>query len=216
VAARVADIHTALNLGKSSISLPGHDMRAATMATRATSVDAIERSDKTNLRQHDGFSTGHLDLTFLLFVHRSATDEFQHNPHSGELRRVGVWIGAPGSSPESASFVPPAPAEVPDLVDKLLTKWRNEYVHIRTEDEGTKVKSIVAFHYEFLRIHPYLDGNGRVARTILEQQAKELLGIGHRIILADSNAYFEALQEAHAGNLQPLTKILRQAMLGEW
>lgn len=216
VAAKVADIHAALNLGESSIFLPVHDMLAATMATRATPVEAVERSDKANLREPNGFSTEHLDLTFLHFVHRFATDEFQHKPHSGELRRVGVWIGAPGSSPESASFVPPAPAEVPELVDKLLTQWRDEYVHVKTEDEGTKVKSIVAFHYEFLRIHPYLDGNGRVARVLLEQQAKELLGITHRIILSDSNAYFEALQEAHAKNLQPLTKILRQAILGEW
>jgi fido (protein-threonine AMPylation protein) len=216
MAAKIADIHSAVTGGETPIFPEPPLSLAATMATRATPLEALERSDKEFVRQRAKFITEHLDLSLLCYLHRTAMEEPQLHAHAGELRRVGVWIGDPGSTPESARFVPPPPEEVASLVDKLLSTWREGYQRTLDGDESTKVKAITAFHHEFLRIHPFLDGNGRVARMLLEQQARELLDIERRIILSDSHAYFQALQEAHSGDLTQLTKILRQAMLGEW
>jgi Fic family protein len=98
----------------------------------------------------------------------------------------------------------------------LLAWWRENYELLLEADPRERFEAIVHFHYEFLRIHPFLDGNGRVARLIMEQQARELLGVDRRLILDDSSAYNAALMQAHDGNLGELRRILSQALFGTW
>lgn len=216
IAAKVSDIHAAIADGHHiSKPLPPINL-AATMATRATPIEALERSDKEFIKNRAKFITEHLDVPLLCYLHRSAMEDGHARSHAGELRRVGVWIGGPGSTPESARFVAPPANQVPQLLDKLLASWRENYKQTNDGDEARKMKALVAFHHEFLRIHPFLDGNGRIARIVFEQQARELLGANRRVTLNDSQAYFDAIQAAHDGDFSQLTKILTQAILGDW
>jgi len=189
---------------------------AATMATRAMAFELIGASDKTDIQAKTTFITQHLDLELLCYLHRSMLDDDARSEQSGTLRSVGVWIGTPGSTPEHARYIPPSPEEVPTLVNVLLQNWRENYAVTLLADQPKKIDRIVFFHHEFLRIHPFLDGNGRLARLIMEQQARELLNIERRVILEDSAAYFEALQKAHSGEMEPLRRIITQALLGSW
>lgn len=56
------------------------------------------------------------------------------------------------------TFRPPLPAEVPVLMQSFLD-WLNHELDIHT------VLKAGFTHYEIVRIHPFLDGNGRVARA---------------------------------------------------
>ena len=38
-----------------------------------------------------------------------------------------------------------------------------------------KIAALTNFYYELLRIHPFTDGNGRVADALFDQAARELL-----------------------------------------
>src|SRR6185369_11477752 len=58
------------------------------------------------------------------------------------------------------TFRPPPPVEVPFLVADFL-HWVNATL---PEDAHTVLKAGIV-HYELVRIHPFLDGNGRVARA---------------------------------------------------
>ena len=63
-------------------------------------------------------------------------------------------------------------------------------------------------HYEFINIHPFQDGNGRVGRALLayEQLAKsDLLPIV--VERDDRSAYIDALESADGGDLAPLTSL---------
>lgn len=77
----------------------------------------------------------------------------------GQLRKVQNWIGSPGSTIESAKFVPPDPVMLPDHV----SNWE-KYIH---HEEQDRLVQLAVIHAQFEILHPFNDGNGRVGRMIL-------------------------------------------------
>jgi Fic family protein len=75
------------------------------------------------------------------------------------------------------------------------------------------VAGLAELHHRFLTIHPFMDANGRVARSITDQAARELLneGIGREFI-EDAQAYDAALAAADRGDLRPLQDIIKAAL----
>lgn len=127
----------------------------------------------------------------------------------GRFRAVQVWVGSPGSTIEAASFIPPAPAEIPRLVTELLDWWSVRHERLLESQKPEIAFGLAEFHHKFLSIHPFLDANGRVARSLVDQAARELLNQGLTAELtADRPKYFGALAEADKGNLGPLTQRL--------
>lgn len=78
----------------------------------------------------------------------------------GEFRTSQNWIGPPGSTINTALFVPPPP----DALGRLLSDWER-FVH-----ENRSISVLVQsglLHYHFETIHPFLDGNGRMGRLLV-------------------------------------------------
>jgi Fic family protein len=88
-----------------------------------------------------------------LTVHRILPDEAV-----GVYRKTQVVVK--NSQTGEVTFRPPPAIEVPFLVASCL-QWLNETT---VDDVHTVLKAGIA-HYEIVRIHPFLDGNGRVARA---------------------------------------------------
>ncbi|MDQ2806710.1 MAG: Fic family protein [Chloroflexota bacterium] len=78
----------------------------------------------------------------------------------GEFRHSQNWIGPPGSTLNTATFVPPPPPDMLDALDAF-----EKYLHRPAEYPALIRLAFV--HYQFEAIHPFLDGNGRVGRLIL-------------------------------------------------
>ena len=77
----------------------------------------------------------------------------------GEFRRSQNWIG--GAHPSTARFVPPPPTEISKLISDL-----EKFIHSDSEDLSFIVK-LGLVHVQFETIHPFLDGNGRVGRLLI-------------------------------------------------
>lgn len=78
----------------------------------------------------------------------------------GEFRTTQNWIGSPGSSLDTATYVPPPPYE--------MTRAMGELELYLNSDTPTPVliKAGLA-HGQFEMIHPFLDGNGRLGRLLI-------------------------------------------------
>jgi Fic family protein len=81
------------------------------------------------------------------------------NKGPGEFRKTQNWLG--GSSPNNATYVPPPPDRVEDLMRNLM-----EFVHDDVVQLPILVRAALA-HIQFETIHPFLDGNGRVGRLLI-------------------------------------------------
>jgi Fic family protein len=105
-----------------------------------------------------------------------------HGAAPGRFRTVQNWIGKPGSTTATASYIPPPPGEV----DDCLSAWE-KFLH---ESKLPPLVTIALAHYQFEAIHPFLDGNGRVGRLLIT------LFLTEREILPTPLLYLSAFFEA--------------------
>lgn len=78
----------------------------------------------------------------------------------GELRKIQNWIGPAGCTQQTATYVPPPPGRVEELLSDLE----------RFINQDTRFPVLIRaalVHQQFESIHPFLDGNGRVGRLLV-------------------------------------------------
>jgi fido (protein-threonine AMPylation protein) len=180
-------------------------------------LDHIQpKSDKSNFLIPDSSTASQaMTVETLCMLHRALMVDYPQGVSIGTFRLHPVWIGSAGSTPETATYVPPAPELVPSLTAELLDDWRSSYTTLAREGTPEEIISKMAeFHHQFLKIHPFLDGNGRLARFLLMQQTSELLNHARRIVIEDRKPYFDALALAEEGDMSALQAIITQAIFG--
>ncbi|MFZ5802431.1 MAG: Fic family protein [Candidatus Omnitrophota bacterium] len=91
----------------------------------------------------------------LLAVHDRMVRGLLTKERTGRYRRVQNYVV---DARNKVIFTPPPPPQVSGRMKSLFAWLRNEDLH-------PIIRSAV-FHHEFLTIHPFTDGNGRVARAI--------------------------------------------------
>lgn len=99
-----------------------------------------------------------IDIELVLEAHAALLGSI--GPMPGKLRSQPVWLGSPTDRPESADFVPP----VNSAMLRALDDWL-EFVG-NPPDLPPLIRAAL-IHYQFLTIHPFVDGNGRVGRLLV-------------------------------------------------
>ncbi|MBS5130966.1 MAG: Fic family protein [Lachnospiraceae bacterium] len=111
----------------------------------------------------------------------------------GVYRRVSVRI-------MGAKHEPVQPYLIQPQMEQLLEKYRNSIEHI--------IPKLARFHIEFEGIHPFIDGNGRTGRLLVNL---ELMKAGYPPIdikFTDRIAYYNAFDEYHGKhNLGAMEKL---------
>lgn len=133
-------------------------------------------------------------------LHRIIVEKILPSEESGEYRTKQVVVR--NSQTGEVTFRPPSPIEVPFLMREFLY-WMNR----DDKDEIHPVLKAGIVHHELVRIHPFIDGNGRVARVV----ATLILFLGGYDIRRffsleeyydrDAVVYYQNLQKASAGDL---------------
>ena len=116
------------------------------------------------------------------------------NKHPRLVRDTQNWIGAPGSSIEQATYVPPSPA----TVEAYLENWMENAI----SDEVDPLLQSGILHAQFELIHPFHDGNGRVGRLLIPLYLHSK-GLLERPVFYLSE-YFEAHREEYIDCLNAL------------
>lgn len=122
--------------------------------------------------------------------------------NAGQWRTVPVAISG-------SQHVPPQPAAVAPMMGDLLAWYETEAQTLHP------VVRAARFHHRFVYIHPFVDGNGRTARLLMNLI---LMGAGYppAIIKADPQrriAYLDALEAASVrGELEAFTGVVAQAV----
>jgi Fic family protein len=135
-----------------------------------------------------------LSLRLLKEIHEKLMRGVRGNEKSpGEFRTSQNWIGPQGGTLLDASYVPPPPGELMNVLGDFET-----YMH-----EASNLPPLIRIgllHAQFETIHPFLDGNGRVGRLLItfllcqqEILTKPVLYISHYLKRHRQN-YYELLQ----------------------
>jgi Fic family protein len=122
----------------------------------------------------------------------------------GEFRRSQNWIGPPGSTIATATYVPPPI----DEMKKALGDWE-AFLH----DRGSlpDLVQCALMHEHFEAIHPFLDGNGRVGRLLIT------LFLTERGRLTQPLLYLSAFIEAHRSEYyETLLRVRTEGDWGSW
>lgn len=92
-------------------------------------------------------------------IHKLTTEKILEPQQCGQFRSGQVVVK--NSQTGEITFRPPPALEVPFLV-KDFCQWINS---LKTREIHPVMQASIA-HYELVRIHPFVDGNGRVARAV--------------------------------------------------
>lgn len=125
--------------------------RERDIAEVASHVEALERGFEIASEQ--------INVELLCEVHKilMAPDGVSTN---NSIRTSPVWLGSPTQRPETAVFVPP----VGDSIGRALNDWED---YLLNPPRVPVLVRAALLHYQFLTIHPFMDGNGRVGRMLV-------------------------------------------------
>jgi len=152
-----------------------------------------------------------ITLAEVRHVHSLAmTPVWEAAPHPRATDREG-----PGSFREHdieefpAGMRPPSWTEIP----VLMRDWVTDAQVLRGVDEATITEELASLHARFEQIHPFLDGNGRAGRLVLNLLLVRL-GLPPAIVYKrDRSRYLAALRRADQGDPGPLGELFARAVL---
>lgn len=105
------------------------------------------------------------------------------NENAGRYRRENVTI-------KGAIHIPPDYLKVPELMEKLILNYENW-------NEFHPIIKAALLHGELVKIHPFVDGNGRTSRLLMNL---DLMNHGYNPVIIkkeDRLEYYETLDKAH-------------------
>lgn len=119
----------------------------------------------------------------------------------GTFRRVNVRIAGALTEPVQPFMIEPK-------IEELFEDYKNwaKTMHI--------VERVALFHLRFESIHPFIDGNGRTGRLLMNLQlVKEGLPAVN-IKYSDRRSYYDAFDEyARTGSADAMTKLIGEALV---
>jgi len=117
----------------------------------------------------------------------------------GVYRRVPVRI-------MGAKHVPPEPYMIEPMMNELLF-WFND-------DKSDLLTKMALFHIKFEAIHPFIDGNGRTGRLLLNMELMKLGFPPIDIKYKDRISYYEAFDSYQSKkNLEPMKNLIGSYLL---
>lgn len=150
---------------------------------------------------HENFEVLPVTRNYILQLHKILYS-YANNPMAGQTKNVQNYISAthPDGHVETL-FTPLAPYETPEALDRIC----EEYNRVIGNMELEPLIAIPVFIHDFLCIHPFNDGNGRMSRLLTTLLLyRNGFYVGRYIsleakIAKNKDLYYDALAESQKG-----------------
>jgi Fic family protein len=141
------------------------------------------------LAKGQGITEANIKELHRLFYYRIDSKE------AGKYRKKKVII-------TGTDFIPPAPDKIPELMKSFLAKIPES----KTKNHPVEFAAII--HKELVTIHPFIDGNGRAARLLMNLA---LLQAGYPLAIIPPilrKEYLNTLNKTHKGDNEPFINFI--------
>ena len=122
---------------------------------------------------------------FISYIH---TTVFQ----AGMVRRTQVYVG---------DYIPPHPSHIDLLMQKFI-----EWLNSPENRDLHPIRFAALAHYKLVYIHPFVDGNGRTSRLLMNLI---LMQSGYPPVIIrkqDRLNYYQFLETANEGDIRPFVR----------
>lgn len=144
-----------------------------------------------------------ISTTLILEIHKIAFGELYY--WAGKWRTVEVSVG---------QLIPPKPVQILQAMYQFIDNLNFKLSIVKTRQEH--IECLVFAHYEFIKIHPFNNGNGRTGRILMNivalklgYQPLELYHKGGR----SRKTYIEAMKNADSGDYSNLTELINKELV---
>jgi len=143
-----------------------------------------------------------ISTALMLDIHKTAFGELYD--WAGKWRNVNVTVGL---------LTPPEPAQIVHLMYQFTDNLNYKISVSKTQDEI--IETLIYAHYEFVKIHPFNNGNGRTGRLIMNLVTMKF---GYKPLELykregeSRKTYIQSMQQADKGSFELLDSLIRQEL----
>ncbi|MCX6291848.1 MAG: Fic family protein [Bacteroidetes bacterium] len=167
-------------------------------------INQLEAKGIANAEFHIFNLDENIELTssLVLQIHKIAFGELYD--WAGKWRTTIVTVG---------QIEPPVPSQIPNLMYQYFDELNYKVSHAKTKPDH--IQTLAYGHYEFVRIHPFNNGNGRTGRLVMNLMA---LKFGYQPLELyfregeSRSKYIDALRQADKGNIDSLKVLIEREL----
>jgi Fic family protein len=143
-----------------------------------------------------------LDREIILLLHKMLISNIRDDV-AGRFRALNEWVRV-------GSHIGSAPADIEAGITALLARYHG--------DPSEPITSRLArFHLEFESIHPFVDGNGRIGRVLINYLLIREGYVPINIAFVDRSRYYDAFSEYHRRqNIKTMEAIILRALTNSY
>jgi fido (protein-threonine AMPylation protein) len=145
------------------------------------------------------------ELHSLITLHQDAIDAVDSFGNIGKIRLLKGEFKKMDNNPQRSDgvvFLYCPPLQVDSEMDNLIKIFNNDL-----QDEHILIKTAF-LHHAFVKIHPFQDGNGRIARLLASFVLIKDKLFPFSLDREEKTAYIDALEDADKGNYQNFVNII--------
>jgi len=135
--------------------------------------------------------------------------------HRAWLGNVYDWAGQHRTVDMSKPNIRFAsPLQITKLAEKFEAKYLSRFAELPNMDDEQLVSFLAEMHVEFILVHPFREGNGRVSRLLLDVMSVKAGAqpLDYSLWNKHKNFYFKSIQAGRDGDYQHVERLIRDVM----